>query len=29
MMANPFKIKSFVGAEGQNQTADTGVFSLS
>jgi len=26
-MANPFKMMSFIGAEGQNRTADTGIFS--
>jgi len=27
IMANPFKIKSFIGDEGQNRTAATGIFS--
>ncbi len=27
MLANPFKIIAFIGAEGQNRTADTGIFS--
>jgi hypothetical protein len=27
MLANPFNIFTFYGAEGQNRTADTGIFS--
>ncbi len=27
MLANPFNILIFIGAEGQNRTADTGIFS--
>ena len=27
MLANPFKLIPFFGAEGQNRTADTGIFS--
>ena len=27
MLANPFKIMIVFGAEGQNRTADTGIFS--
>jgi hypothetical protein len=27
VLANPFKIIPFFGAEGQNRTADTGIFS--
>ncbi len=27
MLANPLKIMPFIGAEGQNRTADTGIFS--
>ena len=27
MLANPLNILTFIGAEGQNRTADTGIFS--